>query len=69
MPDEEPHVLLEMEEKFSAMLGIPRSFKKREPSNLTIEDVENHLMKNKLIEQDFRYLLVFGVLMHYDCFL
>ena len=55
MPDEEPHVLLEMEEKFSAMQGIPRSFRKREPSNLTIDEVENHLMKNKLIEQDFRY--------------
>ena len=65
MPDEEPHVLLEMEEKFSAMLGIPRSFKKREPSNFTVEDVENHLMKNKLIEQDFRYFRSCEVMRYY----
>jgi hypothetical protein len=54
MPDEEPHVLLEMEEKFSAMLGLPRNMKKREPSNLTIEEMQSHFMKPKLIEQDFR---------------
>ena len=61
MPDEEPHVLLEMEEKFSSMLGLPRNFKKREPSNLTVEAVESHLMKNKLIEQDYRYFYYPGL--------
>ena len=57
MPDQEPSVLLEMEEKFSTMLGLTHHTKKREGSNLTIDQMQANMMNPKLIEQDFRFFI------------
>lgn len=60
MPDEEPHALAEMEEKYANMLGVPHYDGKRkrtEPFNASLEQMQAKLMNPRLIEQDFRFLI------------
>ena len=59
MPEKEPAVLLEMEEKFTNLLGFPHPMGHSEPSNMTVEQLENNIFNQKLIEKDFRFFKKF----------
>ena len=54
MPDEEPHVLLEMEEKMATLLGLPHSKHHRDNNGSFFDEINAKVAAPHVIEQDFR---------------
>lgn len=55
MPDQEPRILGEMEEKLSKLMGSPRDARKKQPGNLSLDALELNFKDPHLIQQDFRF--------------
>lgn len=55
MPDQEPRILGEMEEKLSKLMGSPRVARKKQSGNLSLDSLELNFKNPHLIQQDFRY--------------